>query len=433
MLDFGVLPPEINSGRMYSGPGPGSMLAAAAAWDGLATELRSGAASYGSVVSGLTSGSWLGPASASMAAAAAPYVEWMSSTAAQAEEAATQAKAAVTAYETAFAATVPPPLIAANRAQLMALIATNFFGQNSPAIAATEAQYGEMWAQDAAAMYGYAGASATASVVTPFSPPPQTTSPVGFASQAAAVTKASGTPAGTAAQTTASTTIPQLASATTAPQALQLSSASASTADPPTLGSALSALWNFLTYPYGTTAGQQSYLQYLFAGGASGPWNNLIGYNYFVYGAMTSLFGNGVMLSPAPSAPVLPPPAALAPGLGAGLGAGAPAGALAPAGAVAPAGAGTAGAAAASAHFAQAGTIGRLSVPPSWAAAPQAISPAAGPQLVGAYPHAVSPGAQGVLNGIPPPMTGAGGRRSAGFIHKYGFRHAVMPRPPSAG
>ncbi len=37
-MDFGALPPEINSGRMYSGPGCGSMLAAAAAWDGLAAD-----------------------------------------------------------------------------------------------------------------------------------------------------------------------------------------------------------------------------------------------------------------------------------------------------------------------------------------------------------------------------------------------------------
>ncbi len=98
-MDFGVLPPEINSGRMYAGPGSGPMLAAAAAWDGLATELQSTAADYGSVISVLT-GVWSGQSSGTMAAAAAPYVAWMSATAALAREAAAQASAAAAAYET---------------------------------------------------------------------------------------------------------------------------------------------------------------------------------------------------------------------------------------------------------------------------------------------------------------------------------------------
>jgi len=103
-----------------------------------------------------------------MAAAAAPYVTWLSATGDQAQQAATQAAAAASAYESAFAATVPPPIIEANRSLLAALVATNVLGQNTPAIAATEALYAEMWAQDATAMYGYAGSSATASQVTPF-------------------------------------------------------------------------------------------------------------------------------------------------------------------------------------------------------------------------------------------------------------------------
>ena len=70
---------------------------------------------------------------------------------------------------------VPPPVIEANRALLRALVATNLFGQNTPAIAATETLYAEMWAQDAAAMFGYAGASASATALTPFTPAPQTT------------------------------------------------------------------------------------------------------------------------------------------------------------------------------------------------------------------------------------------------------------------
>jgi len=174
-MDFALLPPEINSARMYDGAGSGPMLAAAAAWDGLAFELHSAATSYGSVVSGLSAGPWLGAASAAMTAAAGPYVAWMRSTATQAEQTAIQAKAAAAAYEVTFAAMVPPPVIAANRTLLQALVATNLFGQNSPAIAATETLYAEMWAQDATAMYGYAGASASATTLTPFTPAPQTT------------------------------------------------------------------------------------------------------------------------------------------------------------------------------------------------------------------------------------------------------------------
>ena len=140
----------------------------------MADDLYLAAAAYGSAIADLTS-SWLGPSSLSMAAAAATYVSWISATAVQAQEAAAQAKAAVAAYEAAFMMTVPPAEIAANRALLLALVATNFFGQNTPAIMATEALYVEMWAQDAAAMYGYAGASSAASALAPFTAPTETT------------------------------------------------------------------------------------------------------------------------------------------------------------------------------------------------------------------------------------------------------------------
>jgi PPE-repeat protein len=214
-MDFGIYPPEINSGRMYTGPGSGPMLAAAQAWGSLADELYTAASAYQSVVSELTSGSWSGPSSTSMTSAAGSYVEWLSATAAQAEETAAQARAAAAGYEAAFAMTVPPPEIAANRSLLAVLVATNFLGQNTPAIAATEALYAEMWAQDALAMYGYAGSSAAATVLSPFTSPDQTTDPGGTASQAAAVSQASGTAAGNV-QSTIST-VPQALSAAAAP------------------------------------------------------------------------------------------------------------------------------------------------------------------------------------------------------------------------
>src|ERR1700741_1376031 len=170
---FPWLPPEINSALMFAGAGPGPLIAAASAWDGLASDLSGAASSFSSVISGLTSGVWTGPASLSMAAAAAPYVGWLNAAAAQAEAAAAQALAAATAFETAQAATVLPAAVAANRGTLMTLIATNFLGQNTPAIAMTELEYLEMWAQDVAAMVGYhAGATAVAATLASVSPPP---------------------------------------------------------------------------------------------------------------------------------------------------------------------------------------------------------------------------------------------------------------------
>src|SRR5574337_372036 len=153
-MNFAALPPEVNSALMYTGAGSGPIRAAATAWDAMAAELASAAGSYQSVIGWLTD-EWQGPTSTAMAAAAAA------------------------AYETAFAMTVPPPVIAANRAHLAVLVATNFLGQNTPAIAATEAFYGQMWAQDAAAMYGYASNAAAATTLPSFTAPKQNTNPGG--------------------------------------------------------------------------------------------------------------------------------------------------------------------------------------------------------------------------------------------------------------
>jgi PPE-repeat protein len=267
-MDFAMLPPEVNSGRMYAGPGSGPMLAAAAGWDGLAAELQSTAASYGSAISELTDGPWLGSSSASMAAAAAPYMEWMTTTAAQAEQTATQAKAAAAAYEAAFAMTVPPAVVAANRTLLMALIATNVLGQNTAAIAATETDYAEMWAQDATAMYGYAGSAAAASTLTPFTSPPPTTNPAGAGSQATAVAQSS--------MMSGSRVINAV------PQALQ-GLASSAAADPPSasalsdLLSAISPALTLVEIPIGTTAVGASATS--ISSAFTGVWTNFRGFS----------------------------------------------------------------------------------------------------------------------------------------------------------
>jgi PPE-repeat protein len=389
------------------------MMAAASAWDGLAAELTTGASGYGSVIDELTGSPWLGPASRAMMAAVTPYVSWMSAAGAAAEDAASQARAAAAAFETAFAMTVPPPVIAANRVLLMTLIATNFFGQNSAAIAATEAQYLEMWAQDAAAMYGYAGSSALATELTRFMDPPNTTTPGAAAGQSAAVEQASATPAGNSAQIVG-TTIPQLlSSAATQP----LASPAASNLPWP-LSLVYDTIHDFLTMGLptptnnwlGLAPGQytailkQTLQAYFGLGLANFGWS--IGQQTF-NGPVGTTAGSGGAFIPSPAF------AALSAG---GWGVFHP------------------GAGLASANLAGAAKVGQLSVPSSWfgsaGAAEQGATKAMSTNFVNAASGA--PATNAALGGAP--MAGARGAQRAGNLGvRYGFRYSVLTRPPSAG
>lgn len=157
-MSFSVFPPEINSGLIYTGPGSGPLLEAATAWANLAAELSTSATATQSVVTNLAS-TWTGMGSAAATSSVAPYVAWLQQASANATQNAALATQAAALFEAARAGSVPPPVIAANRAMLLALISTNFFGQNTPAIAATEAQYEAMWAQDGVAMDTYNGSA----------------------------------------------------------------------------------------------------------------------------------------------------------------------------------------------------------------------------------------------------------------------------------
>src|SRR6185437_3630143 len=112
------------------------MLAAAAAWDALAVELDSAAASFGLVTSGVVGGAWQGPASLAMASAAVPYTGWLSAAATQAGQAAAQAGVMAAEFEAVQSAMVQPALVALNRSDVVSLVLSNLFGQNAPAIAA---------------------------------------------------------------------------------------------------------------------------------------------------------------------------------------------------------------------------------------------------------------------------------------------------------
>ncbi|CKR32640.1 PPE family protein, SVP subgroup [Mycobacterium tuberculosis] len=274
--------------------------------------------------------------------------------------------AAAAAYEAAFVMTVPPPVITANRVLVMTLIATNFFGQNSAAIAVAEAQYAEMWAQDAVAMYGYAAASASASRLIPFAAPPKTTNSAGVVAQVAAVAAMPGL-------------LQRLSSA-----------ASVSWSNPNDWW--LLRLLGSITPTERTTIVRLLGQSYLATGMAQ----------FFASIAQQLTFGPGGTTAGSGGAWYPTPQFA---GLGAGP--------------------------AVSASLARAEPVGRLSVPPSWAVAAPAFAekPEAGTPM-SVIGEASSCGQGGLLRGIP---LARAGRRTGAFAHRYGFRHSVITRSPSAG
>ena len=416
------------TGNQFGTPVRGSRqradVSAAAAWDELAAELGTAAAGYGSVISEMTTTPWIGPSSVAMVAAVIPYVGWLDTVATLAEQTAGQARAAAAAYEAAHAMTVPPPVILANRVLLTTLIATNFFGQNSAAIAATEAQYMEMWAQDATAMYEYVASSATAAQLHPFTSPPDTTKANQAASQATAAAQATATQAGNTSQTTTATTS-QLASTTTASQMLQQLSSATSLGVNSSSSGGLSWLpspannWLGLVPANYKTIFHDLLQEYLTLGLGNSGWS--IG-QQLTFGQGTTA-GAGGAWYPTPEFGQL--------GLG-GHGS------------------------SAAASTGQAVRIGRLSVPHNWHALTAEENPeeleeleeieeleesrwgwpltAAGhsvtPLTHDAAAHAAAGAAGGneVLGGVP---TRFSGRSTGGYIHKYGWRYSGRWRPPA--
>ncbi|WP_238304495.1 PPE family protein [Mycobacterium kiyosense] len=408
-MDFGALPPEVNSLRMYTGPGSAPMLAAMQAWAAVADEMQSAAAAYESVTSTLVSDGWRGPAATAMTAAVAPYLAWLDLTAALAAQTAGQAAAAAAAYDAAFAATVPPAVVTANRVRLVALVATNFLGINAPAIAATEAEYAQMWAQDATAMYAYAASAADAVALTPFAEPTPTTDSAGLAEQSSAVSQALGTGASSPIQSEWS----QLTSAVSA--TVHSLAAPASPLDAVPQSGLLADILNFLDgndgNPYGIFL-NSTLVNGFVSAGYTAPGQIMPA----ITGAMSdfdSLAAGG------PEAGAAIPLSAAGPGDASWTGATFP-----------PAGTGTAVAAGD-----QATLVGRLSVPPSWASAVEVVesnaTPLVGGGELGAAPAAAAPGAPGTP-GVPGVMT-AGAPRHYGNGPRYGFKLTIMPRPPAAG
>jgi PPE-repeat protein len=399
-MDLGALPPEVSSAMIYSGPGSSSMMAAASAWNALAAELASTAQGMDKVVVQLASEGWLGPSSAAMAAAAQPFVAWMGTTAGQAEHAAAQAQSAAAAFETVFASVVPPPLIAANRAELAQAMQTNILGLNNGVIAQLEAQYAQFWAQNASALYSYAASSAAATKITPFTNAPKIANPTAALSQTASSTA---TPA-----TSIQSWIQGLL---TNVQSRIQSLTNPFIGSTATSKSALTEIWFLLTgqttLPTNLGAAVNGYAPY------ASFFYNTEGLPYFSVGMGN--FGTQIAKSAGWLGGAAPAAAAAVPKGIAGLG-----GAAGGAGGQVAAGLG---------HGAH---VAGLSVPNSWpgatlpsAAKPMSAIPVSEPITSG------ESGAGNLVGGMP--VGGTGAARGAGAGPRDGFKPTRMARPMSAG
>ncbi|MCA2245604.1 PPE family protein [Mycobacterium sp. WUMAC-067] len=378
VLDFSAIPPEVTSSLMYAGAGSAPLMAAATAYANLAAEVSTTATQWESIISLLTTEQWTGGGSAAAAAAAQPIVTYLTETATTLEQASAQATASAAAYEAAFAATVPPPVIAANRTLLATLVATNVLGVNSAAIAATEAQYAEMWVQDATMMATYQAASAAAGVLTPVTPLTSTTDPAA----AAAVDN--------------SAVAFDAVNGTTQATGLDLSSLITS---PTGSGGLLQSVDNLMGTPFVFNA--------INGGINTGAW--------FTMNAIPNVVSLGHTLGTVPSIPFSLADSA-APAAGAA--------AITPGTTV-----GSVSGAGASAALGEASAVGRLSVPAGWnAASPASLASATAPLEGSGWTAAAEAEGVTAMPGMPGMAAAAKGAGAYGTGPRYGFKPIVMPK-----
>lgn len=173
-----------------SGAGPAPATAAAAAWASVAASVSSRSVFLQSLLPRLAA-SWQAPETALMTRNVAMYLAHNEALRAQALLASTRHTKQAADYSAALAGMAQLPEIALNHITNAVLNATNFLGVNTAAIAANEAQYAAMWAQNASMMAVYLANSVANMTFEPFIPPKPMATSIGVPIPAAAAGAAS--------------------------------------------------------------------------------------------------------------------------------------------------------------------------------------------------------------------------------------------------
>ncbi|GAB3134274.1 hypothetical protein GCM10027289_25840 [Tsukamurella serpentis] len=169
-MTFIALPPEVNVGRLMTGAGPAPATAAAAAWASVAASVSARSAFLTALLPRLAA-SWQAPETSLMTRNVAMYLAHNEGVRVQSLLASTRHTKQAADYSAALAGMAQLPEIAQNHVTNAVLHATNFLGVNTAAIAANEAEYAAMWAQNASMMTVYLANSVANMTFEPFVPP----------------------------------------------------------------------------------------------------------------------------------------------------------------------------------------------------------------------------------------------------------------------
>jgi PPE-repeat protein len=160
--DAAAVPPEVNHTLMSAGDLGASLVAAAAGYESVADMLMAELTAMGLNTSVTAMVGWQGPGGAMMQMTAAEFMAVCAAASAWVRIGQVQAAEVAAAHSMALESMIPAEVCLTNRSAQAGLVATNFFGQNTPGIVGLDGEYfGQFWVQNATARTGYGSVVST--------------------------------------------------------------------------------------------------------------------------------------------------------------------------------------------------------------------------------------------------------------------------------